>query len=256
MLVIKSLATPVVWILAFLTLGLVLSRCRKGKNCPRASWWVVLAGTLGLLTLSLCPVANMLTYSLEYRYSNPSPEVLRSLDIIVVLGAGAYDPWGLRTEAELAGPAYSRCYNGIRVFNKSGADLLTFCGGRSSESAESEAEVMKEMALYMGVSGAKILVETRSNNTMQNAAYLAELLPPGKERRIGLVTSATHMLRSEKVFKKQFSEDTIIPVPVNYTCGPLLCGLNTFIPSVKALDESTVALYEWIGTLWYSLRDR
>lgn len=254
MLVLESLATPVVWVLAFLTLGLIMSRWRRRQTSSRASWWAVLVGTLGLLGLSVRPCANLLTYSLEHRYSHPSPDVLRSLDIVVVLGAGTYSPWRFRTEAELNGPSYSRWYNGVLAFNSSDADLLVFCGGSSREEGKGEAEVMKAMAVYMGVPGDRILAETQSRNTMQNAACLAKLLPARRARRIGLVTSATHMWRAEKVFRKQFPDDTIIPVPVNYTCGPLLCGWKTFIPSVRALEKSTVALHEWIGILWYWVR--
>jgi uncharacterized SAM-binding protein YcdF (DUF218 family) len=62
------------------------------------------------------------------------------------------------------------------------------------------------------------------------------------------------MLRAEKVFRRRFPADTIIPVPVDYTYGSLFCGPATFIPSAGALEESTAALHEWIGILWYWLR--
>ena len=213
MLVLQSLATPLMWVLAFLTVGLVLSKCRRGKVCPKAGWWVV-------------------------------------------LGADTHPRWGLRAETELKGPAYSRLYSGVRAFNGSGAALIAFCGGRGRQEDQSEAEVMKAMAVYMGIPADRILTETRSQNTMENAVFLTDLLPAGQSRRIGLVTSATHMLRAERVFRKQFSQDTIIPVPVNHTYDPLPCSLGIFIPSATALENSTVALHEWIGILWYSLRYR
>jgi len=57
-----------------------------------------------LLVLILRPVANVMAYTLELRYSHSSSEALNILGIIVVLGAGTYQPLGLRTEAELKGP--------------------------------------------------------------------------------------------------------------------------------------------------------
>jgi len=65
---------------------------------------------------------------------------------------------------------------------------------------------MKALALELGVQESKIITEKRSGTTMENAAELVKLLPPAKQRRIGLVTSALHMLRSEKTFNPHFSQ--------------------------------------------------
>ncbi|MBN1506442.1 MAG: YdcF family protein [Sedimentisphaerales bacterium] len=256
MVVAKSLAAPVMWVLILLAIGLGLSRWKRRTSCPAIGWWAVLAGMLVLLGFSLRPVSELLTYSLESRYAPAAMEELRGLDVLVILGGGLHASGGLRTQADLAGPAHSRAYHGIRLFNESGAGLLALCGGGFGEQADSEAEAMKAMALQMGVSQDRILTETRSLNTRQNAAFLADLLPRGTGRRIALVTSATHMLRSQRVFRRQFPDDVIVPVPVNYTYDSLVWSPRTFLPSVDALQESTIALHEWFGLLWCSLRDR
>lgn len=250
---VNSLATPIVWVLALLILGLYFSRCKRERIRSSVGQYIVLAGTLMLLVLSVKPVAGLLTYSLECRYTPPASEVLRGLEIVVVLGGGSHSSGGLRPDAELSGPSYSRLYNGVRTFKQSSASLLAFCGGPPEDA---EAEVMKALAVNMGVHADTILTETESSNTMQNAACLARLLPAGKGRRIGLVTSATHMLRSEKVFREQFPEDVIIPIPANYMYDRFVWAPGTFVPSVTALQKSTVALHEWIGILWYLLRYR
>jgi uncharacterized SAM-binding protein YcdF (DUF218 family) len=252
----KALATPVLWVLILLCLGLVLSRRKRRHAHPKVAWWAVLAGMLVLLVFSLSPVSNLLTYSLESMYAPPPTHVLRDLDILVILGGGLYSRGGLRAEADLPGPTYSRAYQGIRLFKDSGARLLALCGGGSGQPADSEADTMKAMALQMGVPEDRILTETQSLNTRQNAAFLAELLPREAGRRIGLVTSATHMLRSQRVFQRQFPDTVIVAVPVNYTYDPMVWAPRTFIPSVDALQESSVALHEWFGLLWYWLRDR
>jgi len=201
---VKSLATPIVWILALLILGMVLTRNLRKERRFRIGWFVMLLGVLLLLSLSLGPIANILVYSLECQYRPASFEILKTLDTVVVLGAGSHPSGGLRSEAELGGIAYSRLYNGMKALKQSDVNLLGLCGGCSTGDLESDAEVMKAVAVYMGVPSEKILTETQSNNTMENAVRLAALLPAGDKRRIGLVTSATHMLRAEKVFKKQF----------------------------------------------------
>jgi uncharacterized SAM-binding protein YcdF (DUF218 family) len=248
---VDSLATPMVWVLALLSLGLFLSRWRRRTVHPGVGWYLILAGTLILLVLGTRSVANTLSYSLESRYIPPMPETIRNLDIVVVPGAGARSAHGLRREAEPTGPSYSRLCNGVRVFQQSNARVLVFCGGPPEDA---EAEVMRTLAVTMGVRQDEILAETESTNTMENAACLAKLLPPGENRRIGLVTSATHMRRAEGAFKKQFPGDIILPIPVDYMYDPFVWTLDRFIPSASALEESTVALHEWAGIVWYSLR--
>jgi len=106
----------------------------------------------------------------------------------------------------------------------------------------------------MGVPSEKILAETQSGNTVENAVRLAALLPAEGKRCIGLVTSATHMLRAEKVFRKQFPDHTIVPVPTNYLYDKTVWSVNQAIPSAGAFEQSTIAIHEWIGILWYSIR--
>ena len=250
---VKSLATPIVWVMALLILGLVLTRHLRKERRFRIGWFVMLLGVLLLLSLSLRPIANILVYSLECQYRPASSEILKTLDTVVVLGAGSYPSGGLRTEAELSGATYSRLYNGVKAFKQSDANLLALCGGSIGD-PECDAEVMKAVAVYMGVPSDNILTETQSNNTMENAVRLAALLPAGKRKCIGFVTSATHMLRAEKVFRKQFPEYKIVPVPTNYMYDKTVWSINQAIPSAGAFEQGTIAIHEWIGILWYSIR--
>jgi len=254
MMLIKSIATPLVWALLLMIAGLILTRFKGCGRRFKIGWYCLLAGVLIVLVFSLDPVANLLTYSLECRYPAPSPEVLKTLDVIVVLGAGAYPSGGLRREAELSRYAYPRLYHGVQYFKDSGAAVIAFCGGPSQPGAESEAEVMQAMAVAMGVPKERTVVEQQSVNTMTNAAGLAAILPSGEGRRIGVVTAATHMMRSKKVFEQVFPRDTIVPLPVHfmYRLGPGIASKIT--PKVGHLERSTMALHEWIGILWYAVR--
>jgi uncharacterized SAM-binding protein YcdF (DUF218 family) len=209
-----------------------------------------------LVVLSLHPVANWLSYPLESQYRMPPPEALRGLNLVVVLGGGSLPAGYLRQEAELGWYSYPRFYHAVCVFRDSHAGLLAFCGGPPREGAESEAQIMKTMALRLGVPEDQILAETTSHTTFENLANLARLLPPGQGRRIGLVTSALHMRRSCKVFAGQFPRDTLVPIPVHCTYDPVGWSQGSFVPSAGNLEQSTAALHEWIGLLWYALRHR
>lgn len=261
MVVLKSFATPILWILVLLVLGLILTRrTRRGEAKPGAFWRVgrllLLVGIVLLVAFSLNPVANLLTYPLEARYQPPPPEALRGLDVVVVLGGGSYPSGGLRQEAELGSYTFPRFYHGVRIFRESQATLLAFCGGAPRKGAESEAATMKVMALRLGIPEEKILAETTSRNTFENLANLAGMLPAGQGRRIGLVTSATHMWRACQVCAGRFSHNTIVPIPVHYTYNPAGWSRGSFVPSANNLAQSTVALHEWIGLIWYAVRHR
>jgi len=252
--VLRSLATPVVGVLSLLAIGLVLTRFVHRKRLFRIGWYSMLAGTVLLLTLSLRPVAELLTYPLESRYQVPSAEVLQGLDVVVILGGGLYPSGPLRQEAGLGEEAYPRLYQGVKYFRQSGAGVLAFCGGPAREGTENEAEVMRWMAMELGVPEDKMLAETTSRTTMENIANLAGLLPQGQDRQIGLVTSATHMLRSMRGFEKLFPHDQIVPLPVHYTYDPVGWSRAYIIPSHGPFKKSCIALHEWIGLLWYEIR--
>jgi uncharacterized SAM-binding protein YcdF (DUF218 family) len=256
MVVVKSFATPVVWVLLLLVLGLVLTRKGRRRRLVTAGRLLLLTGTVLLVALSLSPVANSLTYPLEAQYRSPPAEALDRLDVVVVLGGGIHPSGNLRQEAELSKFTYPRFYHGVRVFQQSHAGLLAFCGGPGRVGTETEAETMRAMALSQGIPPDRIAVERTSRNTFENIANLAPLLPAGQGRRIGLVTTAIHMRRSHGVFQRQFPDDTIIPIPVNYTYDPAGSFLGNFVPSSGNLEKSTLALHEWIGLAWYKLRGR
>jgi uncharacterized SAM-binding protein YcdF (DUF218 family) len=184
---------------------------------------------------------------LECRYELPSDEVLSDLDIVVILGGGVNLAGDLREHTEASWATYARVFNGIRVFKQSGAKTVALSGA-------GEADVMKMLACELGVQESKIITEARSGTTIENATELAKLLSATKQRQIGLVTSALHMLRSEKTFKKIFPDDTIVPISVNYICSPFRCNPENFIPSTSTLSKSNYAIHEWIGFLYYLIR--
>ena len=67
------------------------------------------------------------------------------------------------------------------------------------------------------------------------------------------MTSALHMLRAVQAFRKKFSRDIIIPIPVGYIYYPQKYNFESIIPIVDAFVKSSYAIHEWIGMVWYSL---
>jgi len=97
---------------------------------------------------------------------------------MVILGGGIYPSGSFRAYPEASGATYSRVYNGVVLFKQSSAKILVFSGGGLSREKECEADVMKSLALNLGVPQEKIVTELNSRNTMEQVSELAKLFPP------------------------------------------------------------------------------
>jgi len=172
---------------------------------------------------------------------------------MVILGGGVMSSGGLRKYPEASGATYSRVFNGVKVFQQSGAKVLVLSGAGEQRDSETNAEVMKDIAIALGIPENKIITEGESNNTMEHAIELAKLFPPEERMWIGIVTSALHMKRAVFAFYKKFPQNGIIPIPVGYIYSTPAWSFDSFIPSADVFDTSSYAIHEWIGMLWYCL---
>jgi uncharacterized SAM-binding protein YcdF (DUF218 family) len=87
-----------------------------------------------------------------------------------------------------------------------------------------------------GIDLARVLVETRSNNTYENALYSAEMIKPKQSERWLLVTGASHMPRAIGSFRRAGFE--VEPWPV----------YDLTDSGSPVID---VALHEWLGLFAY-----
>ena len=243
---VKPLSTPIVWVLLLMVFGLILQRFRSRRRLSLGGWFCVVAAAILLYLLSIPAVSNSLVYALECQQRPSATQLPTGLDVIAILGGGQLRAGQFREAPEPGGITYARVVEGVRAFRKQPAANLALCGG--------EAQAMKPLALDLGVPPERLIVEAASQNTMQNARELRTLLAPGGHRRIGLVTSALHMRRAERVFKQVFADDTVIPIPVHFIYDPPPERWQMVIPTARALTTSTDALHEWIGLLWYAIR--
>ena len=250
----KSISTPIVWILAFLIFGLMLTEKLRKKPRLNVGLYFLIFAVCILYLLSITPVSNLLVYSLECQYQPPSGEVLEEMDIVVILGGGVMSSGGFRGYPEASGATYSRVFNGVRIFRQSGAKKMVLSGAGGQRGGGTNADVMKNIAIALGISENKIIAEGGSRNTMEHAIELAKLFPPEEGMRIGIVTSALHMKRAVVAFYEKFPQHSIKPIPVGYIYSPLGWSIDSFIPSAGAFSTSSYAIHEWIGMLWYGVR--
>lgn len=251
MTLLRAIANPMVVIILLLITGILLTRDLRRQKLLKSGWYLLVIGTSILFLLSISPVSDGLVYFFESQYQPPSKEAISKADIIVILNGGVFPSEGFRKKPEASGATYSRVFNGVEIFKESNAKILALSGIGDDIDIEGTANVMKDLAISLGVPADKIIIEPKSRNTMEHTVELAKLFPPTKDLKIGVVTSALHMPRSVQLFQKKFPSDAIIPIPVGYIYSPLKYDIESLIPSSHTLSKSSYAIHELLGMIWY-----
>lgn len=192
---------------------------------------------------------------LEERFARPAglPE---SVDGIVVLGGGfegAINKARGGYEMNSGGDRFveaailARRYPDAKIVVTGGTGALILQG-------EGDADTAPRLLTALGVTPQRLILENRSRNTYENAVFTKQLVTAGQGETWLLVTSAFHMPRSMALFRKAGFE--MRPWPVDYrTSGAE--GLGVFRDNTTdALQNTTVAIREWIGLLAYWLSGR
>jgi uncharacterized SAM-binding protein YcdF (DUF218 family) len=93
------------------------------------------------------------------------------------------------------------------------APHLVFESGYAFD-AFKEAEIMRELAVSLGVPPAAIVLETHGVNTHDDVIRVRDLLRAQRWNRILLVSSPYNMRRAVLVWHKQAPEVDVVPTPV------------------------------------------
>ena len=224
---------------------------------PTARRWMfcLIACWIGLVLVSTEPIANLALGTLERHYP---PETSLSADVqaIVVLGGGAdeYDASG-----EHVGPSAAsvmRCLHAGRIYRKYGPCPVVATGGKTSADrpGPSEAKIMRDVLVLLGVEPSDILLEEDSRTTYENALGSQPLLAERDLGRIVLVTDAAHMYRASGCFEALGLEAT--PAPCNHYATRIHWSPAALLPNSEAAEKSGTAFHEWLGIAWYWLQGR
>lgn len=243
--ILKCLILPPGSIFILLLVGFVLSMLRF----RRLGRVVLGLGILLLYLLSISPTGDLLLGSLESRYPPLSPERLPRLGTLVVLGGGASATTYLPVSSRLTQNSTKRLLEAVRLYRLMDQPRIVISGGSGNPFVKvSEAALMRELLLDLGIPKRRILIEGESQNTFENAKAVQKLR---LQQPLLLITSASHMARALKVF--QALGMSPLPAPCDFRTGWSADDPLRFLPSSGALATSTAAIYEYLGTWWYGL---
>ncbi len=104
----------------------------------------------------------------------------------------------------ISGDTGRRVATAVDLWRAGYADRLLFSGASIDPASASSAELMKRQAIQLGVPADRIMVETASTSTEENAANVAEIMNAKGLRSAILVTSPYHQRRASMHFSRAF----------------------------------------------------
>ncbi len=221
------------------------------KNKGKGGFFLV-TPLLCLFLLSL-PLVALFLAKIPYQYKALDYSEIGRLkpEAIVVLGGGSrsYAPEYAADLTVKAGTLVRLRYAAYLV-NKIKLPILVSGGSVFKEGGVSEAELMASILTKEFKIPVKWL-ESKSRNTAENAQYTQLILAKQHINRVILITHAIHMNRAVKQFERVGL--SVIPAPTDLLPSSKI-DIFYFLPSVRALERSSMVIHEWMGHLWYALR--
>ena len=226
-----------------LAAGLIIHRRR-----PRLAMSLILLSTTALYALATPWIGGLLQKSLEI--SQPvSPAALKSAGAIVVLGGGRRIDAAEYGSDTLNGLSLERLRYAVFLHHASGLPILV-TGGKPGGGTLPEGRIMQRI-LQEDYGIAPRWVEDGALTTWDNARRSAPLLEHSGVHRIVLVTHAWHLRRAVPLFESQGL--AVVAAGIQFSSTRLDLPLD-LVPTPAGLRDSTFALHEWLGILWYKLR--
>jgi uncharacterized SAM-binding protein YcdF (DUF218 family) len=241
--------------ISFFVLGLLGALVLLYGNAAMQCWgrrWLTLL--LVVYAFLATPVgADAVAAPLTWQYGAlGSKAVAGAVDTVVTLTTGvyAYRAQGLEI-VEMGKKTSHNALETARVYRLLGHPTVIATGGIVTPGAQlvSEAEVLRDGLVRLAIPPERIVLETRSHNTREQAEQSAAILRQRGVKRFVLITDAAHMPRAIAEFRR-LGLDPIPSVSIVAESTPpgLLHRLR---PNLGALQQSDWACYEYGARIYY-----
>ena len=205
-----------------------------------------------LLVFSLPLTARFIWQGLEKDYPYSEIQSLKTHDAVIVLS-------GMLHQFEVDGAMQAewndpdRFFAGLEILRQGRAKNIIFTGGKMPWSnARAEGELLREVALIMGVSDEKIKLSGYASNTAEEALAVARLMSENNFKSAILVTSSFHMPRAMQLFNK--AGINVEAYSTDFKVSGTSVDWLDYIPSADGLRNTSSGIREYIGRLYYQLK--
>lgn len=224
----------------FLPIGLTLLFILAGMVTQRR--WLTGMGALVLWVFSMPVVGDFMMEAAEGFDEKVQMSNVQRADAIVVLS-------GVHLSDRFDG--------GIELFRARRAPVIVFTRGNDpgEPNVLSQGEILREQAVHQGIAPSAIRLTGIVSNTKEEAVATGKLLgvKASTGKKIILVTSAVHMRRAALVFEREGFRVECYPVDFRRIENGNSAFLN-YLPDAEYLSESSIAMRELIGWLFYWIR--
>jgi uncharacterized SAM-binding protein YcdF (DUF218 family) len=217
-------------------------------------------GAILLLVAGLSPLGNALILPLEDRFPRANLDDPPPPTGFIILGGADDRLVGEARHAPALNEAGERMVEAAMLARRFPEAKIAFSGGDAGilYKASSEAEGAETLLTVLGVPQDRLILEAKSRDTYENAAFLKEQLTRAGELGSGtrwlLITSAYHMPRAMGAFRQ--AGFNVEPWPVDYRTRGKADLTRPFDKVSEGLRRVDVASREWAGLLAYWLRGR
>lgn len=231
---------PIIWIVAFVIAGRLLRHRVWKRRC-------YIYAFVTLLIFSNTWLLNQIWD--RYQWQPVSMDQIPSAEAGILLGGlSSFDE---TLNMGFFGPSSDRFIQTNRLYEQHKIKSILITGGNIKffrEQTFSEAEFLGNSLVEAGVPRDRIHLETKAKNTLENARLSKRILDSLKIRGpFIIVTSAVHMPRAVKIFRKAGLD--VIPFPSNYlvTKDETRFKISHLAPSTATLLNWSTLLREWMG---------
>jgi uncharacterized SAM-binding protein YcdF (DUF218 family) len=256
MFVVDKLLSPFLSPLGLVLLLIALGWLLVAFGRRRSGLLAVAIACIGLYAASTDFVAQRLSGLLERQYPPMPVTSLPSADVIILLG-GMTEPALPPRQAPDLNQHADRAVLAADLYKAGKAPLIIATGGNwpYGPGVESEAADMAAILTRLGVPQSAILLEDQALDTAGNAAYSARIMAAHHLATALLVTSGIHMPRAVAAFRT--AGISVTPAVADIVdVRTLRFAFRYFQPRPEALTETSEALHELIGMLYYRLSGR
>ena len=228
--------------------GLILTILLYRRTFSRT---ILLLVTAVFVVFSTPAAVNLLMKWIEMPPVTRS-QLKRRYDAVVVL-TGMVDLDADSGENREFLESVDRILAGVDFIRHDRARLLIISGGTGNifNNSVKEASVLKQFALQYGIDEERILVESDSRNTYENAKNTAALIRRNDFSTILLVTSSFHMRRALACFRKQDLDPDIYPVDFRSSA---IFQPTDLVPTAESLFQTGTVLREVVGYISYRIQ--
>ena len=205
--------------------------------------------TIILLLFSYKYFTNIMLYPIERNTPAISlDEESKNIKYIHILGSGYSDDTTIPISSRLSESGLKRVIQGLIEYKKHPHSKLIITGYKYPDSNITYTQTAIELLSELGIPKSDIISSSNTKDTDDEASFAKSVI--GSQKYI-LVTSASHMKRAKAIMIKHKLHP--IPIKTDYLGGDF--RHKFFFPSPNALTYSHTAVHEYIGMLWYKIKN-